>query len=214
MSFVDIGLQFRGGVAAPTQSQSDDEVIAVAAQPDASGTVSELHPVIDWSLGPKLSELVSLDFSAASAGQFAYYDGAAWVLTTAPSSGQIFFFNGTGIVPVVNFTVGSGFLRTYEITAQTFVAIGASAAAAAAQSGALRLENLGAIKGRNFADGADVDIIEVDGADDVSVRGGVLKVDPTYVKFGTHTAVGAETVTGYITIRDALGNLRKLAVLS
>ena len=34
------------------------------------------------------------------------------------------------------------------------------------------------------------------------------------VQFGTHTAIGAETVTGYITVRDISGNIRKLAVIS
>ena len=34
------------------------------------------------------------------------------------------------------------------------------------------------------------------------------------VKFGSHSAVGAETVTGYVTIKDGGGTLRKLAVIS
>jgi len=34
------------------------------------------------------------------------------------------------------------------------------------------------------------------------------------VRLGTHTALGSETVTGYITIKDAAGNARKLAVVS
>ena len=34
------------------------------------------------------------------------------------------------------------------------------------------------------------------------------------VKFGTHTAIGAETLSGYITIKDAGGTTRKLAVIS
>lgn len=34
------------------------------------------------------------------------------------------------------------------------------------------------------------------------------------VQFGTHAAIGAETVTGYITIYDEVGNSRKLAVVS
>lgn len=34
------------------------------------------------------------------------------------------------------------------------------------------------------------------------------------VRFGTHTAIGTETVTGFITIKDAAGNSRKLAVVS
>ena len=34
------------------------------------------------------------------------------------------------------------------------------------------------------------------------------------VKFGTHSAIGAETVTGFITIKDSGGTTRKLAVIS
>lgn len=34
------------------------------------------------------------------------------------------------------------------------------------------------------------------------------------VRFGTHSAVAAEVITGYITIKDASGTLRKLAVIS
>jgi len=34
------------------------------------------------------------------------------------------------------------------------------------------------------------------------------------IKFGTHAAIDAETLTGYITIKDAAGNARKLAVVS
>lgn len=34
------------------------------------------------------------------------------------------------------------------------------------------------------------------------------------VRFGTHSAIGAETVTGFIEIKDFLGNTRKLAVVS
>lgn len=41
-----------------------------------------------------------------------------------------------------------------------------------------------------------------------SVRGDGL------VSFGTHSALGAETVSGYITINDAAGNSRKVAVVS
>lgn len=34
------------------------------------------------------------------------------------------------------------------------------------------------------------------------------------IQFGTHSAIGSETVTGYITVKDAAGNDRKLAVVS
>lgn len=44
-----------------------------------------------------------------------------------------------------------------------------------------------------------------------------LKLEPKgsgRVRFGTHSALAAETVTGYITIKDSAGNDRKLAVVS
>lgn len=54
-----------------------------------------------------------------------------------------------------------------------------------------------------------------DGTDLFLVSGGDITLSPTgNVKFGTHQAIGAETVTGYITIQDAAGNPRKLAVVS
>jgi hypothetical protein len=34
------------------------------------------------------------------------------------------------------------------------------------------------------------------------------------LRFGTHSALGAETVTGFITIKDAGGTTRKVAVVS
>ena len=34
------------------------------------------------------------------------------------------------------------------------------------------------------------------------------------LRFGTHAAIVAETLTGFITIKDAAGNSRKLAVVS
>lgn len=54
---INWGLQYRGGVAAPTQKQSDDGRLAVAAQPSNPGTEYELHRVIDWSIGPLLADI-------------------------------------------------------------------------------------------------------------------------------------------------------------
>jgi hypothetical protein len=49
----------------------------------------------------------------------------------------------------------------------------------------------------------------------ISTAAGDLELNPAgNVKFGSHSAVGAETVTGYITIKDGGGTLRKLAVIS
>ena len=54
-----------------------------------------------------------------------------------------------------------------------------------------------------------------DGTNAVLGSAGDVILNPTgNVKFGAHSAIGAETVTGYITIKDAAGNLRKLAVVS
>jgi hypothetical protein len=50
---------------------------------------------------------------------------------------------------------------------------------------------------------------------EIAVGTGDLYLNPAGVlKFGTHSAIGAETVTGYITIKDSSGNSRKLAVVS
>lgn len=66
-------------------------------------------------------------------------------------------------------------------------------------------------KGASNADMA----INVQGVDYVYIdsSAGEIALNGT-VKFGTHSAVAAETVTGYITIKDSAGNSRKLAVLS
>ena len=49
----------------------------------------------------------------------------------------------------------------------------------------------------------------------ISTTGGDLALSPAgNVKFGAHSAIGAETVTGYITIKDSGGASRKLAVVS
>ena len=49
----------------------------------------------------------------------------------------------------------------------------------------------------------------------ISTTAGDLTLSPAgNVKFGTHTGIGAETVTGYITITDSGGASRKLAVVS
>lgn len=41
-----------------------------------------------------------------------------------------------------------------------------------------------------------------------------LNTGTAVVKFGTHTSLGAESLSGFITVKDAAGNTRKLAVVS
>lgn len=50
------------------------------------------------------------------------------------------------------------------------------------------------------------------GADDIDLT--LTPAGTGNVKFGTHSAIVAETVTGYIEIKDSAGNTRKLAVVS
>jgi hypothetical protein len=48
----------------------------------------------------------------------------------------------------------------------------------------------------------------------LSAGTGLVRIDSGTFRYGTHSAIGAETVTGYITIQDSAGNTRKLAVVS
>ena len=71
----------------------------------------------------------------------------------------------------------------------------------AAESGDVRLRNNGAIKARNAANSADLLLAQITAADLLQLR-------------ATHSAIGAETVTGYIQVVDTSGTVRKLAVVS
>jgi len=56
-------------------------------------------------------------------------------------------------------------------------------------------------------------ILQAAGTDtDIDVR--ILPKGAGVLRVGTHSAIAAETVTGYITIKDSAGNLRKIAVVS
>ena len=71
----------------------------------------------------------------------------------------------------------------------------------AASSGDVRLRNNGAIMARNAANTADLLLAQITAADLLQLR-------------ATHSAIGAETVTGYIQVVDTAGTVRKLAVVS
>jgi hypothetical protein len=66
--------------------------------------------------------------------------------------------------------------------------------------------NAQTIKAHDVATGTGADLILSGGAGSGGANGNV--------RFGTHSAWTAETITGYITIKDAGGTLRKLAVIS
>jgi hypothetical protein len=61
--------------------------------------------------------------------------------------------------------------------------------------------------------------MSIDGTDSklITVANNNLLLNPSgtgKVKFGTHTALGGEALSGYISILDAAGNARKLGVIS
>jgi len=59
------------------------------------------------------------------------------------------------------------------------------------------------------------DLLDIDPDDNaVNIGSGTLRVDDGAVWFGSINALGAETVTGFITINDAGGTQRKIAVIS
>lgn len=54
----DYGLQYRGGIRAPTASQIAAQRVPVAAAIEQVGTPYELHPTLDWSSGPDLADIL------------------------------------------------------------------------------------------------------------------------------------------------------------
>lgn len=91
------------------------------------------------------------------------------------------------------------------------------------QTGDWRLGNAIRITGRsdednyiNFAgSAATTGTVTISSAgDDTNIDIIVAPKGSGNVRFGTHSALAAETVTGYITIKDAAGNSRKIAVVS
>jgi uncharacterized coiled-coil protein SlyX len=71
----------------------------------------------------------------------------------------------------------------------------------------LRPTAVGDYKMRFIADSSQAAIVTSAGIDLTFTPGGVMK-------FGTHSALAGETVTGFITIKDSGGTTRKLAVVS
>jgi len=57
-------------------------------------------------------------------------------------------------------------------------------------------------------------VVESAGTGAANIDLGLTPAGTGKVKFGTHAAIGAETVTGYIEVKDAGGTTRKLAVVS
>jgi hypothetical protein len=119
---------------------------------------------------------------------------------------------GANIVAAGSFASTSGNVEVYSnaglfsFGAAADVILTRGAAAATLQLGSNAASGVNqTIKACNGTAGAGGDLI---------LKGGTGTTTNGNVRFGTHSAVVAELVTGYITIKDESGTLRKLAVIS
>lgn len=103
-------------------------------------------------------------------------------------------FSGGAYITLTNFNVGFGNARTSFMDSSVYLSGGYQAQFANAR-----------------ADAADVGLVW-GSAGHLKVTNGSTGVGT--LQFGVHSALGAETVTGYITVKDGAGNTRKLAVIS
>lgn len=103
-------------------------------------------------------------------------------------------FSGGAYITLTNFNVGFGNARTSFMDSSIYLSGGYQTQFANAR-----------------ADAADVGLVW-GSAGHLKVTNGSTGVGT--LQFGVHSALGAETVTGYITVKDGAGNTRKLAVIS
>lgn len=138
------------------------------------------------------------------------------------SAGKVNIANGLELTGQANFYNGAYFAGT--------ASFGSSVSAAGAVQAGTEMYAFGAGADRvGFlnaagASGGDVFVgLRYDAgnhrAELAALEGGVAWRDVViapnaYAAFGVHSALGSETVTGFITVKDTAGNLRKLAVLS
>lgn len=102
-------------------------------------------------------------------------------------------------------TLGFGSSGTNNSNADTLLLRGGAAATLQLGVNHATTATNQTIKAHNVTTGTGADLI---------LAGGTGSVANGNVRFGTHSAIASETVTGYITIKDAAGNSRKLAVVS
>lgn len=103
-------------------------------------------------------------------------------------------FSGGAYITLTSINVGFGNARTSFMDSNVYLSGGYQAQFANAR-----------------ADAADVGLVW-GSAGHLKVSNGSTGVGT--LQFGVHSALGAETVTGYITVKDGAGNTRKLAVIS
>lgn len=146
--------------------------------------------------------------------------------STSPTTGALAVTGGVGIGGAVNAagqiksTVSNGGGASGIFVEAAVAALGLKETGVAADNGVWDVladaERL-AMRAVNDANTAANNWCEIDRTgitvDEVKLLGTTINLAGA-VKFGTHSAIGAETVTGYITITDSGGTSRKLAVVS
>ena len=183
----------------------------------ASGTLTASAPALNitqtWNQGA--TSFIGMRLNITNTDSAASYP-----LVVTVSSSDVFFVSKSGDV------TASYFKGNLDVGGQTDLLLVRDAAATLAQRNGttqqiFRLYN-------SYTDSSNFERLTLTGVAGTSVNitaetmgtGGdnidiVLTPAGTgNVKFGTHSAIAAETVTGYITIKDAGGTTRKLAVVS
>jgi hypothetical protein len=150
--------------------------------------------------------------------QFNNFTGGLSKNNTEPVS---FVYNSVVAVQVGGNGVGTGVGIQFASTSNGFLSF-ANAQNYAVQHGDVHVGRGGAAilqLGKLHATSATNQTIQAHGVTtgtgpDLCLKGGTGSVANGNVRFGTHSALGVELVTGFITIKDESGTLRKLAVVS
>jgi len=213
-----------GGLYYGTQSGADRKftmtaagaVLAEAANAAAQVTALGVLPLSGGSLTAAVSVPTAANQTLASARINGFMIGASPATANEGISG----FNNTlhtyaagTLVSQIN-TVG------FQLDSNVWLSWGSVAASSTQYtflSGALAAATL--TMGKVHATTATDQTIQAHGVTtgtgaDLILKGGSGSVASGNVRFGTHATVGIELVTGYITIKDEGGTLRKLAVIS
>lgn len=144
----------------------------------------------------------NLYLSSISQG-FTFTSSAQIIVTS--NSQPLASFDGGGAVCVNFGSTGIGFGSSTAYNNVDLRVIRAAAASLQLGANHATTATNQTIKAHNVTTGTGADLC---------LKGGTGSVANGVVSFGVRSAIGAETITGFITIKDEGGTVRKLAVVS
>jgi len=128
---------------------------------------------------------------------------------------------GTGEAPIATFHHTTSAVNYLTLTNSTLSPVLGAAGTGTDISLQLSAKGAGVYTFVNSGIDTNLRITNVSGRVEFNALGSVTNADIRFVpkgtgllRFGAHTAIGAETITGYISIKDDTGVTRKLAVVS